>query len=50
MPRLCPALLDPHTEKAHLLMVAAAVAAVAAAPAASSVWLLELGSHTVSSC
>lgn len=33
-----------------ILLAAVAVAVVAAAPAASSVWLLELGSHIVSSC
>lgn len=48
-PRLCPKLLCPtHQGKANLL--AAAAAAAAAAPAASSVWLLEPGSHIVSSC
>lgn len=60
-PRLCPKLLCPHNQgKANLLAAAAvaagsagaagAAAAAAAAPAASSVWLLEPGSHTVSSC
>lgn len=54
VPRLCPELLSPrHQGKANLLAAAAAaaVAAVAAAavPAASSVWLLERGSHIVSS-